>query len=213
LESTAFRSQLASGHLIVRSARQSNRSLSSDGRQYVEPCSDRQGRWAVKKQQPSHMIHTHLLKTKTKKEQAYTTAVRHKHACPPGPVNLGAVPFRYRGVSGSCSHFHLGGMAHLHPAKSLGWHTFDSQAIESGTSLEQMLPCAISNGSGLACLSAEPNSKPPQSWRFFSLKIGLVRFFHPSAIFRTWLAQLHAHVFRPTVYVAGVAGRITHCSL
>jgi hypothetical protein len=73
------------------------------------------------------MIHTHLIKTKTKKEQAHTTAVRHKHACPPGPVNLGAVPFRYRGVSGSCSHFYLGGMAHLHPAKSLGWHTFDSQ--------------------------------------------------------------------------------------
>jgi hypothetical protein len=75
-----------------------------------------------------------------------------------------------------------------------------------------MLPCAISNDSGLACWSAEPNSKPPQSWRFFSLKIGLVRFFHPSAISRTWLAQLHAYVFRPTAYVAGVAGRINYCS-
>jgi hypothetical protein len=158
------------------------------------------------------MIHTHLIKTKTKKEQASQQPFAISTPAHPDPSTWELFHLDTEAFPAPAATF----ISEAWPISTLRNHWIGTpstpKTVESGRCLEQMLPCAISNGSGLACLSAEPNSKPTQPWRFFSLEIGLVRFFHPSAISRTWLAQLHAHVFRPTAYVAGVAGRDTYCS-
>jgi hypothetical protein len=91
-------------------------------------------------------------------------------------------------------------MAHLHTAKSLGWH-FDTQDRRIWEIFVANAPLRHFKRLGACLLAGRAQLEAsPQSWRFFSLKTGLVRFFHPSALSRTCLVRLHAHASRPAAY-------------